>query len=60
MPADPLVFHGEEIGTKIFRKLFCLYTKGLDGIRLMRDKACRAQTKEQMVSIIGELREEQN
>ncbi len=49
-------YHGETDGIKIFRKFLVWYTKGFPGIRLLRNKAFRAKTREEMLDIIGELR----
>jgi tRNA-dihydrouridine synthase B len=48
-------FHGESMGTKIFRKFFNWYTKGLAGIRPLRWRAFQATTKNQMIEIIKEV-----
>ena len=48
-------FHGESMGTMIFRKCFNWYTKGLADIRPLRLRALRAKTKNQMMEIIKEV-----
>jgi tRNA-dihydrouridine synthase B len=45
-------FFGEKYGVVIFRKFFGWYTKGFKKIRPLREKVCRAKTKEQAVSVI--------
>jgi tRNA-dihydrouridine synthase B len=48
-------FFGEKYGVVIFRKFFGWYTKGFKKIRPLREKICRAKTKEQAVSFIQEI-----
>jgi tRNA-dihydrouridine synthase B len=48
-------FHGESMGTMVFRKFFNWYTKGLFGIRPLRWRAFQAKTKNQMTEIIKEV-----
>lgn len=48
-------FHGESMGTMIFRKFFNWYTKGLFGIRTLRWRAFQAKTKNQMTEVIKEV-----
>jgi tRNA-dihydrouridine synthase len=48
-------FHGESMGTMIFRKCFNWYTKGLADIRPLRLRALQAKTKNQMMEIIKEV-----
>jgi tRNA-dihydrouridine synthase B len=49
-------FHGEAIGTMVFRKYFFWYTKGMYGIKPLRDEACRAKTKGHIIDLIDKLR----
>jgi tRNA-dihydrouridine synthase B len=49
-------FHGEVIGTMVFRKYFFWYTKGMYGIKPLRDEACRAKTKDHIMDLIHKLR----
>jgi len=49
-------FHGEYMGTLIFRKFFSWYCKGIHKIRDLKIKAFCAKTKEQMIEIINEVR----
>jgi tRNA-dihydrouridine synthase B len=48
--------NGEERGIGIFRKFFIWYTKGLRGIKPLRDKAFRTNKKDQFLEIVEELR----
>jgi tRNA-dihydrouridine synthase B len=48
-------YSGEERGIGIFRKFFVWYTKGLRGIKPLRDKAFRTSKKDQFLDIIEEL-----
>jgi tRNA-dihydrouridine synthase B len=48
-------FHDEESGTKLFRKFFVWYTKGIFDIRPLRQRAFTAKTKDEMMELIGEL-----
>lgn len=48
-------FYGEAHGTMVFRKFFAWYTKGLSNMKPIRDKAFRADTKEQMEALIKEV-----
>ncbi|HET6514407.1 MAG TPA: tRNA dihydrouridine synthase DusB [Thermodesulfovibrionales bacterium] len=50
-------FYGERVGTILFRKFFAWYTKGISDMKPLRDKAFRAETREQMVANIREFRE---
>ncbi|MFH0763141.1 MAG: tRNA dihydrouridine synthase DusB [Candidatus Omnitrophota bacterium] len=45
-------FHGERIGVMVFRKFFSWYTKGLYGIRPLREKSSRVQSKAVMAELI--------
>jgi tRNA-dihydrouridine synthase B len=49
-------YSGEERGIGIFRKFLIWYTKGLRGIKPLRDKAFRTNKKAQFLEIIEELR----
>jgi tRNA-dihydrouridine synthase B len=49
-------YSGEERGIGIFRKFFIWYTKGLRGIKPLRDKAFRTNKKDKFLEIIEELR----
>ena len=49
-------FHGERMGTMIFRKFFAWYTKGIHGVRELKCSAFRAETKDQMIDFINEVR----
>jgi tRNA-dihydrouridine synthase B len=48
-------YSGEERGIGIFRKFFIWYTKGLRGIKPLRDKAFRTNKKDKFLEIIEEL-----
>lgn len=47
---------GEQRGIGIFRKFFIWYTKGIRGVKPLRDKAFRTAKKDQFLEIIEELR----
>ncbi len=47
--------YGEERGIGIFRKFFVWYTKGLRGIKPLRDKAFRTDNKRKFLEIIEEV-----
>jgi tRNA-dihydrouridine synthase B len=47
---------GEERGIGIFRKFLIWYTKGLRGVKPLRDKAFRTSKKDQFLEIVEELR----
>ena len=47
---------GEERGIGIFRKFLIWYTKGLRGVKPLRDKAFRTNKKDQFLEIVEELR----
>jgi nifR3 family TIM-barrel protein len=49
-------FHGEKMGTMVFRKFFNWYTKGLRGVRDLRCNAYQASTKSKMIDIINKVR----
>lgn len=48
-------FHGETKGVMIFRKFFGWYTKGISGIRPLRERAFHANAMEEMAEIISEI-----
>jgi len=50
-------FHGERMGTLIFRKFFSWYCKGIHGIRDLKTKAFCASERAQMIATINEVRE---
>ncbi|MCP4714089.1 MAG: tRNA dihydrouridine synthase DusB, partial [Deltaproteobacteria bacterium] len=49
-------FHGETIGTMIFRKFFAWYTKGFAHIRPIRMRAFQATQQAGMEAVVNELR----
>ena len=49
-------YHSEMTGIKLFRKFFVWYTKGLNDIKPLREKAFHAKTKNQMMKTINELK----
>ncbi|MBP1750256.1 MAG: tRNA dihydrouridine synthase DusB [Deltaproteobacteria bacterium] len=46
---------GEKRGVGIFHKFFIWYTRGLGGLRPLRDRAFRTGTKEGLIEVIDEL-----
>jgi len=48
-------FYGEKGATVLFRKFFGWYAKGIPGMNFLRDKAFRAETKEEMIELIKSL-----
>jgi nifR3 family TIM-barrel protein len=50
-------FYGDKRGTILFRKLFSWYVKGLHEIRSLKEDAFRAQTREQMIRLIENIRD---
>lgn len=54
--ADYCAFYGEKNGVVLFRKFFAWYSKGWRRVRIFRERACRAKTKEQMLQVIDECR----
>jgi tRNA-dihydrouridine synthase B len=48
-----VAFYGEKNGVVIFRKFFGWYTRGIHGIRPLREKSSRVKTKEEMAEIIA-------
>lgn len=49
--------YGEGIGTLVFRKFFAWYVRGLSDIKVLKEKAFHATTREQMLGIIREVRD---
>ncbi len=49
-------FFGEKFGVVIFRKFFGWYTKGFRSIRRLREKATYAKTRQEVGSLIDEIR----
>ena len=49
-------FWGSSHGVKRFRKFFAWYTKGVPSVRVLREKAFRANTKEEMLGLIRDFR----
>ena len=49
-------FHGERIGVIAFRKFFGYYAKGFQLVKVFREKAFRAKTKEEVLGVIEEFR----
>jgi tRNA-dihydrouridine synthase B len=52
-----VAFYGERVGVMIFRKFFAWYTKGIRGIRPLREKSSRVKTKAAMAELIKQSRE---
>lgn len=48
-------FYGDRHGAVVFRKFFVWYTKGIAGIRALRNKAFHAATRSDMLDIIAKL-----
>lgn len=48
--------YGEKRGLSCFHKFFIWYTRGLKGKRPLRDRAFRADTKEEFLKVVEELR----
>ncbi len=48
--------YGEKRGVGIFHKFFIWYTRGIPGMRPLRDRAFRTDTKEGLLGAIDELR----
>jgi tRNA-dihydrouridine synthase B len=48
-------FHDEYNGTRLFRKFFVWYTRGIISIRSLRQRAFKAETKSDMMELIREL-----
>lgn len=49
-------FYGSSHGVRRFRKFFGWYTKGVQNVRVLREKAFRAKTKNEILEIIGSFR----
>lgn len=49
-------FHGDSVGTMIFRKFFAWYTKGFPGMKELREQAFRSRSESQMDSLINEFK----
>ncbi len=49
------VFHDEYSGTKLFRKFFAWYSRGIFDIRSLRQRAFTARTRDEMTGLIREL-----
>ena len=47
--------HGESRGVSSFRKFVIWYTRSLSGIKPLRDKAFRAESREALINVIEEL-----
>lgn len=50
-------FHGEKVGTMLFRKFFAWYSRGFSGMKRTREEAFSAETREEMTVLIEELRQ---
>ncbi|MDA8432680.1 MAG: tRNA dihydrouridine synthase DusB [Nitrospiraceae bacterium] len=50
-------FYGGTAGTTLFRKFYSWYTKGLPGVKPLRETAFHASTREQMVRLIRQVEE---
>lgn len=50
-------FHGDLMGTLIFRKFFGWYCRGIHGIKELKTRAFGSKTRKQMIEIINEVRE---
>jgi len=48
--------YGEKRGLACFHKFFIWYTRGLRGTKPLRDIAFRADTKEELLKVVEELR----
>ncbi len=53
-------FYGERIGALRFRKFFNWYTKGLHKVRPLRQMACSAKNKEQMLGVFARMEDEKD
>jgi len=51
-----LEYYGEEKGLASFRKFFIWYTRGLVGVKPLRDRAFRADTVEKLLRVMDDLR----
>ncbi|GAB4483624.1 MAG: tRNA dihydrouridine synthase DusB [Thermodesulfovibrionales bacterium] len=50
-------FHGEKVGTMLFRKFFVWYSRGFSGLKRIREEAFSAETRGAMSSLIERLRQ---
>ncbi len=48
-------FYGKRVGNMIFRKFFLWYTRGIPGVKPLRQRALRSETDEEMVAVTREL-----
>ena len=49
-------YYGEKTGVVCFRKFFTWYTRGLRGTKPLRDSVFRADTKDEVLRVVDELR----
>ncbi len=49
-------YYGEKTGVVCFRKFFTWYTRGLRGTKPLRDRVFRADTKDEVLRVVDELR----
>lgn len=49
-------FSGDRVGIVLFRKFFIWYTQGIPEVRFLRNKACLAKTKFDMLKVIEEFK----
>jgi tRNA-dihydrouridine synthase B len=49
-------YYGEERGLASFRKFFIWYTRGLSGVKPLRDRAFRAGTVEELLKVMEDVR----
>ncbi len=49
-------FYGEFLGTRVFRKFFGWYCRGIHGIKVLKSRAFCAETTKQMTEIINQVR----
>jgi len=49
-------FYGDKRGVILFRKLFAWYVKGLHEVRQLKDRAFKAETREEMQSLMESVR----
>ncbi|MFO0754784.1 MAG: tRNA dihydrouridine synthase DusB [Thermodesulfovibrionales bacterium] len=52
-----IAHYGEGVGTLVFRKFFAWYVRGFADIKVLKEQAFRAATREQMLGIIREVGE---
>ncbi len=48
-------FYGKQVGNMIFRKFFLWYTRGIPGVKPLRQRALRCGTDEEMVAVTRDL-----